>query len=112
MYCGWRCAVGQAGVGANGLKLVGGPHWKPAMNRVSPAAPARPWASPPWLRPVWAVPQPVAPTPINVPPTAMAERLRKRRRLVWAPATRLGSDGSLRLVWLVDGSSITYSYAC
>ena len=38
----WPPAVGQAGEAASGLKLVGGPHWKPATNKVSPAAPDRP----------------------------------------------------------------------
>ncbi len=38
----WPCAVGQSGCAASGLKLLGGPHWNPATNKVSPAAPARP----------------------------------------------------------------------
>ena len=40
--------------GPRGLKLVGGPHWNPETNNVSPAAPARPVDSvdPPLLLPV------------------------------------------------------------
>jgi len=34
--------AGHAAVGENGLYVVGGPHWKPAMNRVSALAPVRP----------------------------------------------------------------------
>ena len=43
---------GQAAVGDSGLKLAGGPHWWPAMNKVSPAVPERPL-------PTW----PLLPTP-------------------------------------------------
>src|ERR1700710_2958252 len=81
----WLCreAVGHCGVAPTGLKLVGGPHWKPATKNVSPEAPGRPLAVPPSvLLPVWAVPQPVAPTPMSAPPMARPLRDRKRRRLV------------------------------
>src|SRR5690242_1652294 len=100
----WLCrpAVGHWGVAPTGLKLVGGPHWKPATKKVSPEAPGRPWAAPsPVLLPVWAVPQPVAPTPTRAPPTARPDRERKRRRLVpqgWDGAglpPKAGAAGSI-----------------
>jgi hypothetical protein len=34
--------AGHAAVGEKGLYVVGGPHWKPATNRVSALAPVRP----------------------------------------------------------------------
>ena len=103
MYWAWRTAVGQAGVGASGLKFDGGPHWKPAMNKVSPAAPARPVVPSCWLRPVCAVPQAEVPTPMAAPLTAMAAKPRKRRRLVPAPMMKLAIDRSSMSVGLADG---------
>src|SRR5215210_4110024 len=99
----WLCraAAGHWGVAPTGLKLVGGPHWKPATNRVSPDAPGRPFEVPPWvLLPVCAVPQPVAPTPIRAPPMASPVSERKRRRLVphgWTGPvpSRAGPAGSI-----------------
>src|SRR5215203_1766587 len=105
MYWGWRTAVGKAGVGARGLKLDGGPHWKPATNNVSPAAPARPcWEPASCWRPVCAVPQPAALVPNKAPPTAIAARPRKRRLLVSEPLTKPASVGSAMSVGLPTGS--------
>src|SRR5215203_2098691 len=104
MYWGWRTAVGKAGVGARGLKLDGGPHWKPATNNVSPAAPARPcWEPASCWRPVCAVPQPAALVPNKAPPTAIAARPRKRRLLVSEPLTKPASVGSAMSVGLPTG---------
>ena len=64
-----RTFVGQSGEAASGLKLFGGPHWKPATNSVSPAAPARPFACPALL-PVCAVPHAETPRPRAAPPRA------------------------------------------
>src|SRR3954447_24671498 len=95
----WLSAVGKSGAAAIGLKLFGGLHWKPAMKRVSPEAPARPFASPPpVLLPVWAVPQPAALTPMTVPPTARPVNVRNRRRLGFqdrqsAPLSAISDDG-------------------
>src|SRR4029453_7078178 len=77
----WPWAVGQSGDAARGLKLLGGPHWKPATNNVSPAAPARPLPELLSLFPVSAVPQPDAPTPRSAPVTARPPNVRKLRRL-------------------------------
>src|SRR5215211_3797644 len=83
MYCGWfdGLLVGQSGTGASGLTVLGGLHWKPATNIVSPAAPARPFAWPPVLLPVCAVPQADTPRPSAAPPTARPVKVRKFRRL-------------------------------
>ena len=75
----WAWAVGQSGEAANGLKLFGGPHWKPATNSVSPAAPARPFC--PVLLPVCAVPHAETPRPRAAPPRARPVTVRKCRRL-------------------------------
>jgi len=62
--CITLAAAGQAAVGDSGLKVAGGPHWKPAISRLSPVAPARPL-------PTW----PLLPTPslASVPPVAPVE---------------------------------------
>src|SRR5829696_8676179 len=102
MYCGWfdGLLVGQSGTGASGLKVLGGLHWKPATNIVSPAAPARPFAWPALL-PVCAVPQADAPRPRAAPPRARPVKVRKRRRLEvqlvpnWTPLPAICVDGSI-----------------
>ena len=59
----WPFAVGQAGEAPNGLKFVGTPE-ATKTNRVSPAAPDRPFAVLSSLvLPVCAVPQAVTPRP-------------------------------------------------
>src|ERR1700710_380931 len=110
----WLCreAVGHCGVAPTGLKLVGGPHWKPATKNVSPEAPGRPFAPPvPALLPVCAVPQAVAPRPIRLPPTARPATERKRRRLgVQAEAGEVtgatGSSSGLVIKILPENASL------
>ncbi len=93
-------ALGQSGEAASGLKLFGGPHWKPATNIVSPAAPARPFACP-VLLPVCAVPHAETPRPRAAPPRARPVRVRKCRRLgvhvvlQSAPLPAVCIDGSI-----------------
>src|SRR5215211_9472001 len=102
MYCGWfdGLLVGQSGTGASGLKVLGGLHWKPATNIVSPAAPARPFAWPALL-PVCAVPQADTPRPRAAPPRARPVKVRKFRRLgvhvvlQSAPLPAVSIDGSM-----------------
>src|SRR4029453_8166856 len=77
----WPWAVGQSGDAASGLKLLGGPHWNPATNNVSPAAPARPLPELLPLFPVCAVPHPAAPTPNTAPLAARPVSARKCLRL-------------------------------
>src|SRR6266542_1764443 len=77
----WSQFVGQSGDAASGLKVFGGPHWKPATNIVSPDAPARPLPVLPPLLPVCAGPHADAPTPRTAPVTARPPNVRRLRRL-------------------------------
>src|SRR5450756_1167524 len=62
--------AGQAAVGENGLYVVGGPHWKPAMNRVSALAPVRPL--PTW--PLLPIPGRAPAEPLAVPLLDLVEQ--------------------------------------
>src|SRR5690606_12758485 len=75
MYWATFEEAGQAGAPAKVLKLVGGLHWKPAMNSWSAPSPARPVpAWPPLPTPTSSSPPPPPPPP--PPPVAPPQAAR------------------------------------